>query len=160
MNSTRSKLAASLVLIASAAISATTTAQIQAQSESTASGSMSCAPTVLRDDDKLVVTLPEKHGADFAVTRPDGTYVFIAFAQPDPKSAVQPVINSTEFSSRTSFVALVGALKGVVWEKSATGKHETVFRFPGQYTFLVGSGLEAEDKDIQGWCRVSYIGPK
>jgi hypothetical protein len=121
---------------------------------------LKCTPQRVIDGDVLLFEFPPAHGPEFAVVRPDGKYMFMAFTQADPKAEMQPLFPAKTFSAQKSAKSVVAALKAVLWERTASKKPQPVFSQPGIYTFMVGSGLESEDPGVTGWCRVTYAGAK
>jgi hypothetical protein len=115
---------------------------------------MQCEPRRAGPRGTLHIRLPARHGHDFAVTSPKGELYFVAFAQPDRASAVQPLIAEGAFRTMTTLTVAIAEFQGIPW-RTAGGKRP-IFRESGTYTIVVSPALETEDPAIDGWCKVRF----
>lgn len=112
---------------------------------------VSCEPKILREGQKLVTSLGENHGKEFAIIRDsDKRAYFLVVGLPpiEMKSLMTPA----EFTNAKS-VTIDENTVGLPWEANST--NERIFVKPGSYTILVSDNLESE---VGGYkCTIEYL---
>jgi hypothetical protein len=118
-----------------------------------------CSLLKLYRGETLTLRLPVPHGADLAVVGPDGTYLFIAFSEPNKRSPVQPIIDEETFRNMTQVRLVTTNAKGVPWvlEKKPSGATRRIFTKTGRYRVLLSQALETEDPILDASCEVDYV---
>src|ERR1700733_3465159 len=87
-----------------------------------ATKNLKCSPSKITGSSMLSVILPKPHGGNFAIVNPKGDYLFIAFSQPDKKSAVQPIMSASMFQKLPEFKLKIDSAKAWNWETKANAK--------------------------------------
>jgi hypothetical protein len=106
-------------------------------------GAVHVCPTDLRKDSKATLTLGAKHPKEFAIRRPDATWVYLAVAGEWSESIA-------EFATLSRFEFVPRDLTGFDFGKG----RQPVFTVPGQYLFYFADNVETE-RDNTYWIDIA-----
>jgi hypothetical protein len=114
---------------------------------------MDCTSRMVDGKQEISVVFPTDKGTEFAVASPGGELFFLAFSVSDLESSVRPIFASELYSTMAAYRSLVTEMEGVP-TSSEDARPTQVLTRPGRYTFMVGVGLDSDEPDIRGWCKI------
>lgn len=106
-------------------------------------GAVHVCPTELRKDSAATLTLGARHPKEFAIRRPDNTWVYLAVAGEWSESIAG-------FATLSRFDFVPRDLTGFDFGKG----HQPVFTMPGQYLFYFADNVETEP-DNTYWTEIA-----